>query len=440
MPKKCILSFIKVSNFLPALLIGLVVSCVSIRKNYLGSLESPRSDLISWGRPSAQIKLQHEQKADSLLQIILAQQQRRKLINAQEINQLYSGFGEQLNADRYYHSLLQASSLTTDSLSPEQYDAVVELLASAASYERVYQPNEHIRRSMNRGDKGNSIPKLTLQKSRNFLYSPSIRKTINAQHERLKTAKTDSLLSLLPETNFRKAVYHRVFRQNDRIHSFMYNSVYAGSYVVGNTIGIFHEDTDRKPNSDLLRTWLRPFDLVVMKSPHHFTDQFIPGYFGHVGIWLGDGIIAQLNNQITEKKDSTERAMIEALRSGVQISTLDEFVDGEIFLIMRLSKFTNRQKDLIVSNVRKQLSKDYDFNFDIESPEAITCTELVYLSYDFIDWQFRYTMSRYTISPDDLVQTAIKSKQFEFPVLIKNGIVFIQPDTTRIQSLIRPAK
>ena len=128
--------------------------------------------------------------------------------------------------------------------------------------------------------------------------------------------------------------------------------------------------------------------------------------------------------------------MIEVLRSGVKISTLRDFADGEIFLIIRPRNLSEKLKEDIVRNIEKQLGKDYDFNFDIESSEAITCTELVYLAYDFVDWKIRYTWSRFTLSPDDLVLTALKDPMFEFPAFMESGLITNNPSPIFIRSLV----
>ena len=182
--------------------------------------------------------------------------------------------------------------------------------------------------------------------------------------------------------------------------------------------------------------FLRPFDIVLMRSPNHLTNKFIPGYFGHVGIWLGNNLVERYLIKPFEKRRKDGVAMVEVLRSGMQISTLDEFADGEIFLVMRPENLTRKHKKNILFNIRKQLTKAYDFNFDVESSEAITCTELVYLAYDFIDWRIRYTMERYTISPDDLVLTALMGNQFSFKAFVENGNTKTDLDPVFIKTLV----
>jgi len=424
------------SRLAALLLIGLEVSCVSLQKNYLDGRTDLSAQPMPDTAPSETERKTLQRKADSLLVIITEQKKRELHLHATQINQLYSVFGEQLNNDQYYHEVLQRNKIKTDSLSPEQYRAALELLSSAENYERSYQKNRLVRRRLNRGDRGNHIPREVLWKSNKFLYNPAIRKELELNFMRYYNRQTDSIFNQLPETNTCIALRNSVFHKNDRLHLCIYNIVYGGSYVVGNTIGLFHQTTNRQKNADLLRSVLQPFDIVLMKSPHHLTDQFIPGYFGHVGIWLGSELAARLKEKVAAKDSIKGKAMVEVLRSGVKISTLKDFSDGEIFLVIRLRNLSNELKKTIISNVQKQLGKDYDFNFDIESPEAITCTELVYLAYDFVDWQIRYTWSRYTLSPDDLALTALKNPLFGFPALIENGVITSNPTRPVIRSLV----
>jgi len=424
------------SRLICILLIGIEVSCVSLQKNYLAGRIDLNAKSLSNTVPSGSEKKILQRKADSLLVIIIELKKRESHLRATQINQLYCIFGEQLNNDQYYHEVLQKNKIRADSLSPEQYRAAIELLSSAKNYERSYQKNRLVRRSLNRGDRGNNIPREVLRKSNEFLYNPAIRKELELNFMRYYNQETDSIFNQLPETNTCIALRNSIFHNNDRLHSCIYTIVYGGSYVVGNTIGLFHRTTNRQQNADHLRPVLQPFDIVLMKSPHHLTDQFIPGYFGHVGIWLGSELAAKLKEKVTVKDSIKGRAMVEVLRSGVKISTLKDFSDGEIFLIIRLRNLSNEQKKTIVSNVQKQLGKDYDFNFDIESPEAITCTELVYLAYDFVDWKIRYTWSRFTLSPDDLALTALKNPLFEFPVFIDNDVITTNQAPSAIRSLV----
>lgn len=91
----------------------------------------------------------------------------------------------------------------------------------------------------------------------------------------------------------------------------------------------------------------------------------------------------------------------------------------------------------MLSNALKQLKKAYDFNFNIEMSDMVNCTELIYLAYDFIDWETHYYMGRYTIYPDDILQTALHDVRFKIVAIMENDSVLRYPDASFIQSLIK---
>jgi hypothetical protein len=418
----------------------LLTACVSVQKNYLGSNKEKIKPLNRILYPLSDGERNFLNRyTDSLLTVNEQLKKAKKPLKAIDINELYSGFGIQLDHDRYYNAILQKGKENNDSIKWLQAYAAAQLLSSAASYDTIYQENRLVRRALNRGETGNNIPKKSLQRSRNYLYAPSVREKIAKQNKKCYYPATDSILGSLPKTNHLKALFYTIYRKNDRFNSLIYNISHAGSYVVGNSVGIFHGSSERKVYADLVIPFLKPYDIILMKSPHHLTDKLVPGYFGHAAIWLGPelakGIISNDNQDNgTGNNLTSEKTIVEALRSGVKVSSLEEFADGEDFLVLRIKELSESNKKSILTNINKQMQKQYDFNFDIESPEAISCTELIFLAYDFIDWQVRYTWSRYTISPDDLPSTALKNDVFEFPAFIQNDKVYENPDKLFVKS------
>ena len=166
---------------LSVLVLFLGISCVSLQNNYLGPMTNFGQDSIPSRILSINEKIIKQKQIDSLLKNISERKRFKRHLTAQEINQLYTGFGEQLNNDRFYQYELQKHKLIYDSLNEEQYQAALELLSSAAYYEESYQKNKVARRTLNRGDSGNNIPSQVLQKSRNFLFAPSIRDILKKQ-------------------------------------------------------------------------------------------------------------------------------------------------------------------------------------------------------------------------------------------------------------------
>jgi len=423
-----------------------LAACVTIQKNYLGASLTGHNIHIQLYKPYSDFEINSiNRKVDSLLHIMTLQKKDRRSLKAADINQLYTAFGKQLNQDRYYNSILQREGFNSqDNLQSEKYFAAIKLLISASEYNRSYHQIRFVRRAVNRGDSGNNIPKRVLRKSDNYLYSCSVRKEISKQNKKLNNSGRDSLVSLLPCTNLIKSCFRRIYQDNDRFHDLLYGICRAGSYAVGNGIGIFHGLPNGVKNAKTLLPNLKPFDIILVKSPDHLTGKLVPGYFGHAAIWLGPRSAKRFipSGKLKFEKQQSETAVksvVEVLRSGVKISSLEEFADGEDFLVLRIKNLSKSQKRSILVNVRKQLHKGYDFNFDIESPEAISCTELIFLAYDFIDWQVRYTWLRFTISPVDLAFTALNSEQFEFPLFVLNGTAKINPDKNFVNSIIEPS-
>jgi len=169
----------------------------------------------------------------------------------------------------------------------------------------------------------------------------------------------------------------------------------------------------------LLRSHLQEYDIVLQKSLTHLTEKFIPGYFGHVGVYLGNDL------------------MIETPRTGVRICSTEEFSNGEIYLIVRPVNLSESQKQKIKTSLNSQMGKKYDFNFDSQSPDRIVCSDLVCLAYDYIDWQSKKRAGHYITSPDDLVRSLLDRPDFSFEMYINLGQFISKPDSAFIQELLK---
>src|SRR5690606_29067670 len=147
------------------------------------------------------------------------------------------------------------------------------------------------------------------------------------------------------------------------------------------------------------------------------TDRFIPGHFGHVAFWLGQPeelISFTVQHEGREiplldhpamlpylERFSQGKLVLEALREpGVTMNTLEHFMDIDDFLVLRSSEVQEPGEKILTAV--KQFGKPYDFNFDIETEEAIVCSELIYMVLDEVSWPTDRSMGRYTISPDHI--------------------------------------
>lgn len=171
---------------------------------------------------------------------------------------------------------------------------------------------------------------------------------------------------------------------------------------------------------------MKPLDILMEKTPFRLTDKMIPGHYGHVAIWIGTEsqlkdlkVWDQLSPYIQAKVRSGHR-IVEALRPGVEINTLEHFLNIDDFLVIRdtRSNITDEYRRKAILQAVAQIGKEYDFNFDVMTHERIVCSEIAYVVYEDVKWPLENTLMRYTISPDNVAQLAVGNQRMFDPVIM----------------------
>ena len=229
----------------------------------------------------------------------------------------------------------------------------------------------------------------------------------------------------------------------DTIKEASENGVDILSGLFGNTVGMYEERKGKLYGDEVarrkLQSVLQPLDIILEKTPFRLTDKFIPGHFGHVAIWTGtkaelidagvwdDLIVQQYEGLLSSYSDphSKDRSqIIEALRNGVQLNTLDEFMNVDDIAVLR-PVFDAENRDALRPEALllafRQLGKKYDFNFDVNTTDKIVCSELAYISYPSIDWPTEKTLGRHSISPDNVAQLAWNNVPLQLVMLYHDG-------------------
>ena len=226
-----------------------------------------------------------------------------------------------------------------------------------------------------------------------------------------------STINIFSETASRVALMNA--RQRDNVALVADNLVYAGSELFGNIAGSFYKGkgklyhyTDQQLKE--IENDTRALDVIFDKTGFRLTDSFIPGHFTHAAVWSGteqelreldvwDHLPAlyeraQKNYNYKgpsfQKSIQTGHYIIEALRPGVQINNLRHFMDVDDLVFLRPKNceneiridddmgnpkcLTTMMKTKYLIESFKQIGKDYDFNFDVNTRERIVCSELVY--------------------------------------------------------------
>ncbi len=258
--------------------------------------------------------------------------------------------------------------------------------------------------------------------SNDFLYLNSL----IVQSPSYKILQKHSPLSFL-----QKKITFYTIATNDSLVKLEKEGIHLLSLFFGNAIGMVESRKGKlyhhpKVRSELLKS-LRAGDILLEKTPFRLTDQFIPGYWGHAAIWIGNeqelktlGIWDHDIVKPWQKSIRKGHSIVEALRSGVKLDPLVTFMNIDDMVILRDTTISSEQLRQTILNAFRQLGKAYDFNFDISTSDKIVCSELVYLSYSYIDWPTEKTLGRYTISPDHIALKA-KNKQLSIIQLYLNG-------------------
>jgi len=206
------------------------------------------------------------------------------------------------------------------------------------------------------------------------------------------------------------------------------NTILSGlSNVVSNFMGIFATRKGKLiNNTDFINSslgLLQPLDIILEKTPFRLTDKFIPGYWGHAAIYIGNetqlkdlGVwnnkfVAKYHKQIKEGK-----VIIEALRSKVESNTFKNFSNIDDYAHLRLvNEPTIEKKREMIIRAFAQISKKYDFGYDVESSKKIICSELHYITFDGVVFNTSKFMGINSVSVDQIAEQGLLGGAF-FPI------------------------
>lgn len=241
---------------------------------------------------------------------------------------------------------------------------------------------------------------------------------------------------------------HASAEVNDNLLEINRSAFNGVSKFFGNIVGLVEERKgklykDEESHSHLLGE-LKAGDILLEKTPFRLTDKMIPGHWGHAAIWIGSekelkelGIWGHPVVQNYQEQISNERGVVEALRSGVEINTLANFMNIDDAAIIRDPDKTKAETAERIIRTLRQIGKDYDFNYDVETTDKIVCSQLVYLAYTDIEWPTERVVGRYTISPDNVAYKAINSGQLELVVFYHDGNHIEEQPDLLMETLMR---
>ncbi len=218
----------------------------------------------------------------------------------------------------------------------------------------------------------------------------------------------------------------------DTLYQLANSGVNLFSKFFGNSVGLIETRKGKlyqKPKiTKLVSEQLRTGDILLEKTPFRLTDKFIPGHWGHAAIWVGTEpelrklgiweheVVKQYHQQIQQR-----HLVIEALRPGVEMNLLQDFLNVDDLAILRNTNLTDKELAERVILALRQVGKEYDFNFNVETTDKIVCSELIYVVYTGIKWPTEKALGRFTISPDNVASKAFNDGPLQLITLFHKG-------------------
>jgi hypothetical protein len=219
---------------------------------------------------------------------------------------------------------------------------------------------------------------------------------------------------------------------SDTLAGFERQGMNLFSMVFGNAVGLVETRKGKLyGRNELLKEvkgTLRAGDILLEKTPFRLTDKLIPGYWGHAAVWVGteeelkelgiwsNPVVARYRDEIR-----SGRLVVEALRSGVEMNSLEHFFNIDSFGALRKPGFSRESRARTVIQALRQVGKPYDFNFDVESKERVYCSKLVYLTYSGVEWPTKRSLGRTTFTPDDVAVKAARDGTLQLVTFYHDG-------------------
>ena len=138
-----------------------------------------------------------------------------------------------------------------------------------------------------------------------------------------------------------------------------------------------------------LKKRLQPGDIVIRRFEGYIDKWFIPGFWNHAGLYIGDD---------GEKLEQ----VVHAVSEGVIQEDILNFMRTDHMLVLRLAPQEGNETaaEGAVNKAKSIVGKPYDFGFDFKDTNRFSCTELVDYCYPGVV-QGKKRFGRETIIADD---------------------------------------
>ena len=178
--------------------------------------------------------------------------------------------------------------------------------------------------------------------------------------------------------------------------------------------------------AERVRALLIPGDVLVVRKEHALTNYFLPGFWPHSALYLGDA--ACLKRMALDQHDHVRPrwgkvaalagepgCVLESMKDGVQIRSLGSPFGSDSIVVLR-PRLAPEAVAQAFARAMIHEGKPYDFDFDFRRSDRLVCTEVIYRAYDGIgSMRFPLTLraGRPTLSGSDLIGLGLQRTQLD---------------------------
>jgi hypothetical protein len=210
----------------------------------------------------------------------------------------------------------------------------------------------------------------------------------------------------------------------------------AGSLVADKYLRYGHQPCLPKDTAERVQALLLPGDVLIVRKEYALTNYFLPGYWPHAALYLGDAAalhslglfdhenakptwreLLELSGDPSSAFDS--KKVLESMKDGVHVRSVDSPFSSDSIVVLRprLSRAEIRDG---LARVLLHEGKSYDFDFDFRRADKLVCTEVVYRAYEGVGgvtFPLKPRAGRPTLSGSDLIRMGIVQQHLE-PVAV----------------------
>ena len=182
----------------------------------------------------------------------------------------------------------------------------------------------------------------------------------------------------------------------------------------------FHEKRVKPEMVVKLAGMLKPGDVLVTRHDDAMTNLFLPGFWPHAALVIGDreqrdGLSVDSSGVPPTDAEGNAIRTLESKKDGVRFRALEETLRVDAFVVIRPQISSEALKTALERSMSHE-GKLYDFNFDFTKSDRMVCTEVVYRGFHqagVLDFNLTERTGRLNFSAEDLLDLALDNGGFE---------------------------